>query len=189
MGTGTGIGRVRGLGSAKHGAHHWLAQRYTAIGNLLLVLWLLFSLIALPGLDYESVVNWIHNPLVAVPLMLMVVSIFMHLRLGMQVMLEDYVHDKGLAFFSMLLPEPLLSAVVLIAFRRRAAFSPVRMLKSPVMRRYWWLPRVRSTWCESIRRGALLTWLTAPPVEPRPNSIDAEPRSSSTRSRLKVSRS
>jgi len=102
MGTGTGIGRVRGLGSGKHGAHHWLGQRYTAVGNLLLVLWLVFSLISLPGLDYESVVSWIHNPLVAVPLMLMVVSIFMHLRLGMQVMLEDYVHDKGLAFFSML---------------------------------------------------------------------------------------
>jgi succinate dehydrogenase / fumarate reductase, membrane anchor subunit len=103
MGTGTGIGRVRGLGSARHGAHHWLAQRYTAVGNLLLVLWLIFSLVTLPGLDYESVRNWIANPLVAVPLMLMLVSVFWHLRLGMQVMLEDYVHDKGLAFLSMLL--------------------------------------------------------------------------------------
>src|SRR6218665_2468670 len=64
----------------------------------------------------------------------------------------------------MRLPAPSLSAVVLIAFRRRAAFSPVRRLKSPVMRRYWWLPSVRSTWCVSIRRGGLLTWLTAPPV-------------------------
>lgn len=103
MGNGTGIGRVRGLGSARHGAHHWLAQRYTAVGNLLLVLWLLFSLLSLPGLDYESVVNWIANPLVAVPLMLMLVSVFYHLRLGMQVMLEDYVHDKGLSFLSVLL--------------------------------------------------------------------------------------
>ena len=103
MGNGTGIGRVRGLGSARHGAHHWLAQRYTAVGNLLLVLWLLFSLISLPGLDYESVVGWIANPLVAVPMMLTLVSIFYHLRLGMQVMLEDYVHDKGLSFLSVLL--------------------------------------------------------------------------------------
>ncbi|GLV29405.1 succinate dehydrogenase, hydrophobic membrane anchor protein [Sphingobium sp. TomTYG75] len=103
MGTGTGIGRVRGLGSARHGAHHWLAQRYTAVGNLLLVLWLIFSLVSLPGLDYESVRNWIANPLVAVPLVLMLVSIFYHLRLGMQVMLEDYVHDKGLNFFCILL--------------------------------------------------------------------------------------
>jgi succinate dehydrogenase / fumarate reductase membrane anchor subunit len=103
MGTGTGIGRVRGLGSARHGAHHWLAQRYTAVGNLLLVLWLLISVATLPGLDYESVVSWIAKPLVAVPMMLMLVSIFYHLRLGMQVMLEDYVHDKGLNFFCILL--------------------------------------------------------------------------------------
>ncbi len=103
MGNGTGIGRVRGLGSAKHGAHHWLAQRYTAVGNLLLVLWLLFSLLSLPGLDYGSVTGWIAQPLVAVPLMLMLISIFWHLRLGMQVMLEDYVHDKGLNFLSILL--------------------------------------------------------------------------------------
>ena len=110
MGTGTGIGRVRGLGSAKEGAHHWWrqrvtagSQRYTAVGNLLLVLWLLFSLISLPGLDYDSVVAWIANPLVAVPMMLMLVSIFLHLRLGMQVMLEDYVHDKGLNFLCILL--------------------------------------------------------------------------------------
>ena len=47
--------------------------------------------------------SWIGRPLVAVPLMLMIVSIFWHLRLGMQVMLEDYVHDKGLAFLSILL--------------------------------------------------------------------------------------
>ena len=103
MGTGTGIGRVRGLGSARHGAHHWLAQRYTAVGNLALVLWLLISLIALPGLDYQSVHNWIAQPLVAVPLMLMLVSIFYHLRLGMQIMLEDYVRDKGLSLFCILL--------------------------------------------------------------------------------------
>jgi len=103
MGNGTGIGRVRGLGSAKHGSGHWLRQRYTAVGNLLLVLWMLFSLVALPGLDYDSVTTWISNPLVAVPLMLMLVSIFLHLRLGMQVMLEDYIHDDGLKFLSMLL--------------------------------------------------------------------------------------
>ena len=103
MGNGTGIGRVRGLGSARHGAHHWLAQRYTAVGNLLLVGWLLISLVTLPGLDYQSVTGWIANPLVAVPLMLMLVSIFWHLRLGMQVMLEDYVHDKGLNFLCILL--------------------------------------------------------------------------------------
>lgn len=95
MGTGTGIGRVRGLGSARHGADHWLMQRLTAIGNFVLVLWLIFSLALLPGLDHASVVAWLSNPLVAVPMMLMLVSIFYHLRLGMQVLIEDYIHNEG----------------------------------------------------------------------------------------------
>lgn len=100
MGGGTRLGRVRGLGSAKSGTHHWLLQRYTAISNLLLVLWLLFSITQLGGLDHESVVTWLGQPLVAVPMMLMLVSIFWHLRMGLQVLVEDYVHDDGLKFAS-----------------------------------------------------------------------------------------
>lgn len=101
MGTGTGIGRVRGLGSAKHGSQHWLRQRYTAAGNLILVLWLLISLLSLGSLDHGTVVAWLASPIVAVPMMLMVVSIFYHLKLGMQVMMEDYVHDEGLKLLSL----------------------------------------------------------------------------------------
>jgi succinate dehydrogenase / fumarate reductase, membrane anchor subunit len=103
MGNGTSIGRVRGLGSAKSGAHHWIIQRFTAVGNLLLVLWLIFSLVQMPGLDYDSVTGWLAQPLVAVPMMLMLVSIFWHLKLGLQVLIEDYVHDDGLKFFTILL--------------------------------------------------------------------------------------
>ncbi|MCJ8158180.1 succinate dehydrogenase, hydrophobic membrane anchor protein [Sphingomonas sp. LaA6.9] len=102
MGTGTGIGRVRGLGSARHGSQHWLRQRLTAAGNLVLVLWLLFSLISLGSLDHGAVVAWLSHPIVAVPMMLMVVSIFWHLKLGMQVMMEDYVHDEGLKLLSLI---------------------------------------------------------------------------------------
>ena len=76
MGNGTSIGRVRGLGSAKSGAHHWMIQRFTAVGNMLLVLWLIFSVMQMPGLDYESVTSWLAQPLVAVPMMLMLLSIF-----------------------------------------------------------------------------------------------------------------
>ena len=61
------------------------------------------SLLALPSLGYQTVATWLSSPLVAVPMMLMLVSIFLHLRLGMQVMLEDYVHDKGLNFLCILL--------------------------------------------------------------------------------------
>ena len=103
MGTGTGIGRVRGLGSAKSGTHHWVQQRVTAVGNVLLVLWLIFSLLRLPGLDHDSVTTWLAQPLVAVPMMLMLVNIFYHLRLGLQVVVEDYVHDDGIKFIVMIL--------------------------------------------------------------------------------------
>ncbi len=102
MGNGTSIGRVRGLGSAKSGAHHWILQRFTAVGNMLLVLWLIFSVLQMPGLDYDSVIGWLKQPLVAVPMALMLVSIFWHLKLGLQVLIEDYVHDDALKFVAIM---------------------------------------------------------------------------------------
>jgi succinate dehydrogenase / fumarate reductase membrane anchor subunit len=95
MGSGTGIGRVRGLGSAKSGAHHWWMQRLTAGGNILLILWFVFSLIQLPSLDHKTVVQWISSPLVAVPLLLIVANTFWHFRLGLQVVIEDYQHNES----------------------------------------------------------------------------------------------
>lgn len=103
MGTGTRLGRVRGLGSARAGSHHWIHQRVTAVGNLVLVTWLIVSALRLPGLDYDTVAAWLGQPLVAVPMILMLVSIFYHLRLGLQVLIEDYVHDDGLKFGVILL--------------------------------------------------------------------------------------
>jgi succinate dehydrogenase / fumarate reductase, membrane anchor subunit len=98
MNSGTGIGRVRGLGSAKHGSKHWIDQRLTAIGNLLLTSWLVLSLVFLPNFEYEALAAWLAQPLVAVPMILMLVSIFSHVRLGLQVLIEDYVHDDGNKF-------------------------------------------------------------------------------------------
>lgn len=98
MGSGTNIGRVRGLGSAQEGAHHWIVQRVTAIANMLLVLWLIFSLLRLPNYEHELMVEWLGSPLVAVPMMLMLISVFWHLRLGLQVLIEDYIPDHGMKF-------------------------------------------------------------------------------------------
>ena len=95
MGTGTGIGRVRGLGSARSGAHHWWMQRLTAGGNILLLIWFVLSLLRLPSLDHKAVVQWIQSPLVAVPLLLIVFNTFWHFRLGLQVVIEDYQHDES----------------------------------------------------------------------------------------------
>lgn len=98
MGSGTNIGKVRGLGSAQDGAHHWILQRVTAVGNLALIAWLLISLLRLPNYEHELLIGWLSSPLVAVPMMLMLVSIFWHLRLGLQVLIEDYVPDHGVKF-------------------------------------------------------------------------------------------
>ena len=93
MGTGTEIGRVRGLGSAKAGAHHWWIQRLTGGSNLLLMLWFLFSLLRLPHYDYATVVAWLSTPLGAVPMILLVISVFYHFHHGLTVVIEDYQHD------------------------------------------------------------------------------------------------
>ncbi len=98
MGSGSNIGKVRGLGSAQEGAHHWIIQRVTAVGNLALIAWLLISLLRLPNYEHELLIGWLSSPLVAVPMMLMLVSIFWHLRLGLQVLIEDYVPDHGMKF-------------------------------------------------------------------------------------------
>ncbi len=98
MGNGTSIGRVRGLGASHHGAHHWLVQRFTAIGNLVLMSWLLVSFVMLGDYGYSSVAKWLSQPVAAVPMILLVISLFWHARLGLQVLIEDYVHNAGTKF-------------------------------------------------------------------------------------------
>lgn len=103
MGNGTELGRVRGYGSAHHGAHHWLLQRFTAVGNLVLGLFLAFSFALLPGYDYVGLTGWARSPLVATALALLIVSTFWHARLGLQVLAEDYVPKAGSRFAVLLL--------------------------------------------------------------------------------------
>ena len=97
-GRGTPIGKVRGLGAAHEGAHHWLLQRFTAVGNLLLVVFLAVSLVLLPDLSFDSVFEWMAGPLPATAMALLVISTFWHARLGLQVLIEDYVHTAGNKF-------------------------------------------------------------------------------------------
>lgn len=103
MGNGTRLGRVRGLGSSHHGTGHWLQQRLTALGNLLLVTWFFVSLLRLPLRDHGAVLQWASNPTVALGLILMILSVFWHLRLGLQVMIEDYVHGEATRLFAIVL--------------------------------------------------------------------------------------
>lgn len=98
MNNGTPIGRVRGLGSAHDGAHHWLLQRFTAVGNLILVLFLVISLALQPSYDYATMSGWASQTLPATALALICVNTFWHARLGLQVLIEDYVHTAGNKF-------------------------------------------------------------------------------------------
>ena len=98
MGNGTPIGRVRGLGTAHEGAHHWMLQRFTAIGNLILTSYLVVSFALLGDYGHASVIKWLATPIAATAIILLVISVFWHVRLGLQVLIEDYVHESGTKF-------------------------------------------------------------------------------------------
>ena len=102
MGNGTSIGRVRGLGSSHSGAHHMLMQRFSAIGIMLLSAFLIVSFVLLPDLSYGTVSDWIAKPLPATAVALLLIGSFWHARIGMQVVVEDYVQDSGLRYGTML---------------------------------------------------------------------------------------
>ncbi len=101
MGSGTNLGAVRGLGSAKHGADHWIKQRVSAIANLGLMVWFIVSMIRLPAYDFATIGLWLSSPLSAIPMAMLIISVFTHFRIGLQVFIEDYVHDDGLKFASL----------------------------------------------------------------------------------------
>jgi succinate dehydrogenase membrane anchor subunit len=88
------LGRAIGLGSAKEGVEHWWMQRITAVALVPLTLWLAISIVGLVGADFETVQNWLGRPLPAILLVLLLVATFYHMSLGLQVVVEDYVHAQ-----------------------------------------------------------------------------------------------
>ena len=93
MGNGTPIGRVRALGSAHEGAGDWWHHKISAGSNLVLVLWFLISIALLPAYDYATIAAWLAQPWAAVPMILLVISVFYHFHHGLTVVIEDYQHD------------------------------------------------------------------------------------------------
>lgn len=92
----TPLSRVKGLGSAKEGVSHWWHQRLTALLMLPLILLLALCLAALPQADHESFIAWVGSPVVSVLLLLLIGAVFYHARLGLQVVIEDYVSTHWL---------------------------------------------------------------------------------------------
>jgi succinate dehydrogenase / fumarate reductase, membrane anchor subunit len=95
------IARVKASGSAREGVGHWKVQRLTAIANAPLVLWFIISAVALSGASYDETRAWLATPFNTVLMSLLVVSIFWHAKLGVQVIIEDYVHHEGIKVASL----------------------------------------------------------------------------------------
>ena len=91
----TPLARVKGLGASGHGVEHWWIHRMTAVSNVPLIIAFVIIVAALAGSDYQRAIAIVSHPLTAILLLLAVISVTNHMRLGMQIVIEDYVHDKG----------------------------------------------------------------------------------------------
>jgi succinate dehydrogenase / fumarate reductase, membrane anchor subunit len=95
------LGRAIGLGSAKEGVEHWWAQRVSALAIIFLGLWFAVRVIALAGADRATVLACLHRPLPAILTILLLAAVFYHAALGLQVVIEDYVHSEWLKLSSL----------------------------------------------------------------------------------------
>jgi succinate dehydrogenase / fumarate reductase membrane anchor subunit len=91
----TPLSRVKGLGAAHHGVEHWWMHRLTAVSNLPLIIAFIIIVASLAGRPYPDVIRVVSNPFVALLLILCFVSVTNHMRLGVQIVIDDYVHSKG----------------------------------------------------------------------------------------------
>ena len=109
----TSLSRVRGLGSSRGGTEHFWHQRVTALANLVLLVFLIFTVIRLAGEPYPVMRAYFASPFVTVPALMLAISACVHMRIGMQVIIEDYVHAEGPKMVLLLLNTFFAAAVAL----------------------------------------------------------------------------
>ena len=109
----TPLGRAIGLGSAKEGVEHWWRQRTTALLLVPLTLWFVIAVIGLIGADRAALIAWMHNPISAMLMVLLLVATFYHAALGLQMVIEDYIHGEAMRIGALLVMRLLCIAFVL----------------------------------------------------------------------------
>ena len=122
----TPLARARGLGSAKHGAGHWVSERVTAIALVPLSLWAVCSGLTLAHVGYDGVVAWLHSPLNAVLAVLLLAVGFQHMHAGLRVVIEDYMHTpmtRNLALLANMFLCALAAALAIFCILK-VAFGP-----------------------------------------------------------------
>lgn len=92
----TPLGRVRGLGSAKSGTEHWWAMRLTSVALVPLTLWFVYAIAVHMGSDHATMTAWLASPLNAILMLLLIAATFHHVHMGVQVVIEDYIHHEGI---------------------------------------------------------------------------------------------
>ena len=108
--------RVKGLGTAKHGFSHWWMQRLSAVLMIPLGIWFVVSLMTMESLSPDALMQWLHNPIPAVLMALWVITVVYHATLGLQVIIEDYVHGKAMALTLLTLIKFAMFAMIVATF-------------------------------------------------------------------------
>jgi len=112
----TALKKVRGLGSAKTGVHHWVAQRFTAITNIILTLWLFCILGHITDMDYNQAYAYMGRPFNAICGLLFIASSFYHAKLGLQTVIEDYIHCKYIKMASLIVMNAIVYGAIIAGF-------------------------------------------------------------------------
>ena len=110
------------MGSAKEGVEHWWRQRVTALALVPLTLWFVIAVIALVGADHAAFVAWVRNPMAALLLVLLLVATFYHTALGLQVVIEDYIHGEATRLTALLVMR-----LLCILFAVRGIFAVAKL--------------------------------------------------------------